>query len=137
MFDDSGQVVVVNGRGGDDGIDLQVTGDAGLRIFQLKYHPDGFPGSLKGRRTAIKKSFRRAMAHHPAEWTLVVPCTLTASERAFVDNLADTLPMEISVLDRSDLEASFTRDQCGGRGVPAGGMRRLFLLLRRRVRRRA
>lgn len=85
MFDDSGQVVVVNGRGGDGGIDVQVTGDAGLRIFQLKYHPDGFPGSLKGRRTAIKKSFRRTMAHRPVEWTLVVPCTLTVSERAFVD----------------------------------------------------
>lgn len=121
MFDDSGQVVAVNGRGGDGGIDVQVTGDAGLQIFQLKYHPDGFPGSLKGRRAAIKKSFRRAVAHHPAEWTLVVPCTLTVSERTFVDKLADKLPVKVSVLDRSDLdchfavhadlEASFTRDQ--------------------------
>lgn len=67
MFDDSGQVVVVNGRGGDGGIDVQVTGDADLRIFQLTYHPDGFPGSLKDGRTAIKKSFRWAMAHHPVE----------------------------------------------------------------------
>lgn len=58
---------MVNGRGSDGGIDVQVTGDADLRIFQLKYHPDGFPGSLKDRRTAIKKSFRRAMAHHPVE----------------------------------------------------------------------
>ncbi|WP_033287153.1 hypothetical protein [Streptomyces sp. NRRL F-525] len=89
MFDDSRQVVVVNGRGGDGGIDVQVTGDADLRVFQLKYRPDGFPGSLGGRRTAIKKSFRRAMAHHPAEWTLVVPCTPTVSERTFVDKFAD------------------------------------------------
>lgn len=81
----AGRVLVVNARGGDDGIDVQVTTDAGLRIFQLKYHPDGFPGSLKGRRASIKKSFNRALAHNPAEWTLVAPCTLTTSERAFVD----------------------------------------------------
>ncbi|MGW3520585.1 hypothetical protein [Streptomyces hydrogenans] len=120
MFDDRGQVVVVNGRGGDDGIDVKVTTDVGLRIFQLKYHPDGFPGSLKGRRTSIKKSFNRAMAHKPVEWTLVVPCTLTTSERAFVNKLADGKAVKISTLDRSeldshfaihaDLEASFTRD---------------------------
>lgn len=63
MFDDAGPVIVVNGRGGDDGIDVQVTTEVGLRTFQLKYHPDGFPGSLKGRRASIKKSFNRAMAH--------------------------------------------------------------------------
>ncbi|MGW5330896.1 hypothetical protein [Streptomyces sp. NPDC004014] len=120
MFDDSGQVIVVNGRGGDDGIDVQVTTDAGLRIFQLKYHPDGFPGSLRGRRASIKKSFNRAMKHIPVEWTLVVPCTLTPSERAFVDKLAVGQSVKVSVMDRSDLdchfavhadlEASFTRD---------------------------
>ncbi|WRZ95663.1 hypothetical protein OHB54_45730 [Streptomyces sp. NBC_01007] len=70
MFDDSGQVIVVNGRGGDDGIDVQVTTEVGPRIFQLKYHPDGFPGSLKGRRASIKKSFNRAMAHKPTERAL-------------------------------------------------------------------
>lgn len=70
MFDDSGRVVVVNGRGGNGGIDVQVTGHAGLWIFQLKYHPDGFPGSLKGRRTAIKKSFGRAPI-----WTAISPRT--------------------------------------------------------------
>ncbi|MFF8534280.1 hypothetical protein ACF07B_20420 [Streptomyces sp. NPDC015532] len=69
MFDDGGPVIVVNGRGGD-GIDLPVTAEVGLRIFQLKCHPDGFPGSLKGRRASINKSFNRAMAHTPVERTL-------------------------------------------------------------------
>ncbi|MFD6551154.1 hypothetical protein [Streptomyces sp. NPDC058398] len=69
MFDDGGPVIVVNGRGGD-GIDLPVTAEVGLRIFQLKCHPDGFPGSLKGRRASIKKSFNRAVAHKPAERAL-------------------------------------------------------------------
>jgi len=122
MFDgSSGRVIAVNGRGGDGGIDVQVTADAGLRIFQLKYFPDGFPGSLKSRRTAIKKSFKRAMQHEPVEWTLVVPCTLTTSERTFVNNLANGQSVTVSVLDRTgldgsfsehaDLEASFTRNQ--------------------------
>ncbi|MFC8668542.1 hypothetical protein [Streptomyces sp. NPDC057199] len=117
----NGGVVAVNGRGGDGGIDVQVTDGTGLRIFQLKYYLDGFPGSLKSRRSAIKKSFTRAMRHEPVEWTLVVPCTLTPSERTFVNKLSNGLPVAVSVLDRSglddgfaehaDLEASFTRDQ--------------------------
>lgn len=116
-----GRVTAVNGRGGDKGIDVQVTTDAGIRIFQLKYHPGGFPGSYRGRRTEIKRSFTRALQHNPVEWTLVVPCTLTPSERAFVDKLADGRTVKVSVMDRPalddgfaahpDLEASFTRDQ--------------------------
>ncbi|MFJ6539933.1 hypothetical protein [Streptomyces sp. NPDC091385] len=119
MYD--GKAIALNGRGGDQGIDVRVSTDAGLRIFQLKYHPDGFPGSHRGRRTAIKKSFLRAMQHDPVEWTLVVPCTLTASERAFVERLAVGRTVKVSVMDRpaldngfaahSSLEATFTRNQ--------------------------
>lgn len=119
MFD--GQAIAVNGRGGDEGIDVKVRSDAGLHIFQLKYHPDGFPGSHRGRRRAIQQSFRRAMQHDPVEWTLVVPCVLTASERSFVDKLSDDRAVKVSVMDRAaldngfavhaDLEATFTRDQ--------------------------
>ncbi|MFD5470953.1 hypothetical protein [Streptomyces sp. NPDC127105] len=119
MYD--GKAIAVNGRGGDQGIDVRVSTDAGLRIFQLKYHPDGFPGSYRGRRTAIKKSFLRATQHDPVEWTLVVPCTLTASERVFVDKLAAGRTVKVSVMDRpalddafavhASLEATFTRDQ--------------------------
>ncbi|GGY18934.1 hypothetical protein GCM10010358_82430 [Streptomyces minutiscleroticus] len=122
MFNGSaGKVIAVNGRGGDDGIDVQVSTDAGIRIFQLKYYPDGFPGSVKGRRSAIKKSFTRAMKHQPVEWTLVVPGTLTPSERSFVDRLAQGHAVTVSVLDRPGLdngfadfpglEATFTRNQ--------------------------
>jgi hypothetical protein len=122
MFNGStGAVIAVNGRGGDDGIDVQVSTDTGIRVFQLKYYPDGFPGSVKGRRAAIKKSFNRAMRHDPVEWTLVVPGTLTPSERSFVDRLAQGHTVAVSVLDRPGLdngfadypglEATFTRDQ--------------------------
>ncbi|MGH1552304.1 hypothetical protein ACRAWF_09705 [Streptomyces sp. L7] len=116
-----GRAIAVNGRGGDKGIDVRVNTEAGLRIFQLKYHPDGFPGSYRGRRTAIKQSFQRAMQHDPVEWTLVVPTTLTPSERAFVDKLAVGRTVKVTVMDQPaldngfashpSLEATFTREQ--------------------------
>jgi hypothetical protein len=61
------------------------------------------------------------MQHDPVEWTLVVPCVLTRSERSFVDRLGDGLAVSVSVKDRAaldngfavhaDLEATYTRDQ--------------------------
>lgn len=121
MFDGrGGPAIPVDGRGGDGGIDVKVVTDAGLQIFQLKYHPDGIAAGYKGRRAAIKKSFERAMRHKPVEWTLVVPCTLSNSDRTFVEGLARGRPVKVSVMDRAaldcgfaahpDLEASFTRD---------------------------
>ncbi|MEU5709866.1 hypothetical protein [Streptomyces flaveolus] len=122
MYDASASVEAVNGRGGDDGIDIKVTHGSRVRIFQLKYYPDGFPTtSHKGRRKSIKQSFARAMGHGPWEWVLVVPCTLTTAEREFVTSLAAGQAVRVGVWDRAkldgllathaDLEASFTRDQ--------------------------
>ncbi|MET7609276.1 hypothetical protein [Streptomyces avermitilis] len=121
MFDGSnGRVTARNGRGGDEGIDVEVATDRGLRIFQLKYYPDGFPGSVRGRRASIKKSFKTALRHQPVEWTLVVPATLTPSERRFLDKLAEGHQVVVSVMDRPaldngfadfpNLEATFTRE---------------------------
>jgi hypothetical protein len=122
LYDAAATVEAVNGRGGDDGIDIKVTSGPRVRTFQLKYYPDGFPtASFKGRRTAIKASFERAMRHAPFEWVLVVPCTLTAAERAYVHALPAGRTVRVRVMDRAelderlavhaDLEASFTRDQ--------------------------
>jgi hypothetical protein len=121
LYDATAEVVPVNGRGGDGGIDIKVTSGARVRIFQLKYYTDGFPTTAKGRRPSIKKSFARAMDHDPYEWTLVVPCTLSHSERAFVEALADGRSVKITIMDRAelddrlathhDLDASFARDQ--------------------------
>ncbi|MGW1878731.1 hypothetical protein [Streptomyces sp. NPDC001975] len=122
MYDATATVEVLNGRGGDDGIDIKVTSGPQVRIFQLKYYPDGFPtASFKGRRTAIKASFERAMLQNPWEWILVVPCTLTAAERAYVNTLPAGRTVRVRVMDRAelddrlavhaDLEASFNRDQ--------------------------
>lgn len=122
MYDASASVEAVNGRGGDAGIDIKVTSGSRVRIFQLKYYPDGFPtGSYKGRRPSVKESFSRAMAHSPWEWVLVVPCTLTTPEREFTASLAAGQGVRVRVWDRAkldglmathaDLEASFTRNQ--------------------------
>ncbi|WP_405764651.1 hypothetical protein OHU34_03620 [Streptomyces sp. NBC_00080] len=122
VYDAAARVEAVNGRGGDNGIDIKVTLGSRVRVFQLKYYPDGFPTtSHKGRRGSIRESFARAMRGAPQEWVLVVPCVLTPAERAFVLSLADGLAVEVEVWDRTklddllavhaDLEASFTRDQ--------------------------
>ncbi|MGA5277880.1 hypothetical protein ACPCKL_29630 [Streptomyces cellulosae] len=122
VYDATAHVEVVNGRGGDDGIDIKVTHGSRVRIFQLKYYPDGFPTTAyKGRRKSIRQSFTRAVHHRPWEWILVVPCTLTTAEREFVTSLAAGQTVRVGVWDRAkldgllathaDLEASFTRNQ--------------------------
>ncbi|MFD8916077.1 hypothetical protein [Streptomyces sp. NPDC059575] len=120
-YDETARVEAVSGRGGDGGIDIKVTQGSRLRIFQLKYYPDGFPAAgFKGRRPSIRKSFERAMRHAPWEWALVVPCTLSPGERDFVMSLAADQAVRVEVWDRAkldclmaahpDLEASFKRD---------------------------
>ncbi|MER6523442.1 hypothetical protein ABT246_42520 [Streptomyces sp. NPDC001553] len=88
LYADRADVKVVNGRGGDGGIDIKVTLPDRVRILQLKCYNDGFQGSYKGRRPSIKKSFKDALVHDPDEWILVVPCTLSPSEDAFVMSLS-------------------------------------------------
>ncbi|MFG3480182.1 hypothetical protein ACGF3K_33905 [Streptomyces sp. NPDC047980] len=105
MYDASAHVEVVNGRGGDDGIDIKVTNGSRMRIFQLKYYLDGFPtASFKGRRKSIKGSFARATKHRPWEWILVAPSTLTTAERKFVTSLAAGQSVRIQVWDRAQLD---------------------------------
>ncbi|MFE9687764.1 hypothetical protein [Streptomyces sp. NPDC006285] len=101
MYDPAAHVEAVNGRGGDDGIDIKVTQDSQVHVFQLKYYPDGFPTTAhKGRRTSIRQSFARAMRCGSQEWVLMVPCVLTAHERQFVMSLA----VEVEVWHRAKLD---------------------------------
>ncbi|MHA6764042.1 hypothetical protein [Streptacidiphilus sp. PAMC 29251] len=121
MYDATATVRALDGRGGDGGIDIDVVQGGRLRIFQLKYYPDGFPTSARGRRRSVENSFKRAMEHDPYEWTLVVPCNLTASEDAFVRDLGAGRSVKISVLGvaaldsrlaaHPDLAAYFTRKE--------------------------
>ena len=98
-------VRAVNGRGGDDGIDIEILRNGVLRILQLKYFPEGFSGGFRDtRRRQIKESFERALVHQPAEWSLVVPCVLTNSEDKYVKSLRGKRRMRVSSVDRDELD---------------------------------
>lgn len=99
----------VDGRGGDGGIDIDVREFRGgriIRIYQLKYFPEGFSnGFSKVRRPQIKKSFNVAQKHDPDEWVLVVPCNLTPGERNFVEDLGSGKRVKIDLLDVTRLNS--------------------------------
>jgi hypothetical protein len=99
-------VRAVNGVGGDEGIDIEITLDGGrLWILQLKYFPEGFSSVWRARRTQITRSFKRAMKHAPAKWTLVVPRVCSNPEDRFVKNLnGGKKPPVITVIDRDELD---------------------------------
>ncbi|MFJ8043849.1 hypothetical protein ACIRBX_25435 [Kitasatospora sp. NPDC096147] len=104
-YAEADEVRPIDGRGGDGGRDFEVVQGGRRRIFQLKYYPDGFPSStFKKRRASIQSSFDRAMELQPLQWTLVVPCNLTASERKFIDGLAAGRPVKVSVMGRAELD---------------------------------
>lgn len=110
----AGQVRAINGRGGDNGIDIRIEHGNQLNIMQLKYFPDGFSGGwAKTRRRQIKDSFDTAQQHQPDEWTLVVPATLTESEELYVKGLAaglETHGPRISIVGRTDLDSWLADD---------------------------
>lgn len=99
-------VRAVNGIGGDDGIDIEVTFEGGrLWILQLKYFPEGFSSVWRQRRTQISRSFKTASTHSPAKWTLVVPRVCSNPENRFVKNLnGGKKPPVITIMDRDDLD---------------------------------
>ena len=82
-----------DGRGGDGGRDfvVELAPDAPepLRIFQLKFYPDGFRTSRQSRRRKVSESFDRALEHEPDVWSLVVPAKLTPGDHEFVRDLAE------------------------------------------------
>ena len=97
---------VLDGRGGDGGIDVEVvTNDGRRRIFPLKYFPrdSRADGATAG---AHRSRSQKALEHSPDEWTLVVPRVLTASEDKFVKGLnGGQEPPTISVVARDELDS--------------------------------
>lgn len=85
------KVTAVDGRGGDGGIDLDVTvrktGQL-ITIYQLKHFPEGFSGAwAKARKPQIQKSYAAAVKHDPEKWVLVMPRNFSPKERSFVTAL--------------------------------------------------
>ncbi|WP_157224340.1 hypothetical protein [Nocardia paucivorans] len=105
-YRDADSVIPVNGRGGDGGIDLEVRQGERLRIFQLKYFPEGFSGGFrKTRREQIRRSYNKVLKEEPYEWVLVVPNNLTPTERTFVKGLVKGAEApRWRVIDRTGLD---------------------------------
>jgi len=115
----------LSGRGGDDGIDVEIrvkATNALIHTFQLKYFPGGFSGGNSARRSQIKKSMLRAIsAELPPVWTLVVPTNPTARERIAVKGMRGGArvvirfmgPAELDGLlaKHPDIETRFTSDR--------------------------
>jgi hypothetical protein len=104
----------VNGRGGDDGIDIHIRRDGKLTIVQLKCFPEGFSNGFRPRRQQILDSFKSALQHDPDEWHLVVPTTLTNDERRYVVGLPSrqrpklTKP-DVRIVDQAGLDGLASR----------------------------
>ncbi len=115
----------IDGRGGDGGRDIVTTQGNRVRIFQLKYFPEGFSGGFRTRKGQIHSSFKDAMAWKPYEWILVTPSNLTPQERTYVlsQQTAEYTPPKMRVWGRAelderlaahpDLERSFLREDHG------------------------
>lgn len=83
------EVDVIDGRGGDEGKDVEVIRADGTRlVYQLKFFPEGFSGPFIKRRQQIKDSFERILADPPNVWVLVTPHKFTKSEWAYKGKLS-------------------------------------------------
>ncbi|MFM9431966.1 hypothetical protein [Arthrobacter sp. MP_2.3] len=96
----------INGRGGDGGIDIDVkvarTGQL-TEILQLKWFPQGFSAKYADRKRQIEKSFKSALVHDPAVWTLVVPANLTIPERKKIYALKKDRKIHIKLIGVTEL----------------------------------
>ncbi|MFJ2620693.1 hypothetical protein [Glutamicibacter sp. NPDC087344] len=107
-------VVVLDGRGGDGGIDIAVYTNGELeKIFQLKYFPEGFSGGFRSTRgKQIRKSFTAAWTNHaPPQWILVYPANPTRGELKFAKDLSIGKDVEISIMGIAQLDAELARHQ--------------------------
>lgn len=97
------RVDVIRGAGGDTGIDVVVWLEGrAVRIYQLKYFPEGFTGEFrKGRRPQVKDSFDTAWKNHtPSEWILVMPPDPHINERNYVAGLAEGKEVDVEIWGR-------------------------------------
>ncbi|WP_345311062.1 hypothetical protein, partial [Kocuria gwangalliensis] len=88
------RVIVPDPRGGDEGIDLLIIDPDKTWLYQQKYFPQGFSGSMRDtRRKQIRGSFDQAMRLEPRPdvWVLVVPHNLNTGERKFIQALPDRI----------------------------------------------
>ena len=107
VHESAGHPVVINGRGGDKGIDVAVwDGNNVSIVYQLKYYPQGFTGgNKKSREPKVRESFETAWKHHtPSEWVLVMPPNPHLEEKSFVDGLPGDRPVKVDIWGQAKLD---------------------------------
>ncbi|MFF1768432.1 hypothetical protein [Streptomyces sp. NPDC058249] len=78
------EVQRIDGAGGDGGRDVQVPLSSGLVIYEVK----SFTGRLSdSRKSQIKRSLKKAAAHKPKQWHLVMPLDVTPNELEWYNGL--------------------------------------------------
>ncbi|MFP3714233.1 hypothetical protein [Puerhibacterium sp. TATVAM-FAB25] len=118
-----GAAQAIDGRGGDEGIDVDVTEPDGTisTIYQLKYFPEGFSGGFRDvRRKQILSSFKAAMEHGPDSWVLVVPRNPTTNERKWIRKLKGTHKVRVEILGRDGLDHMLVQAPDIRRALTAG-----------------
>lgn len=102
--------MAIDGRGGDGGIDIDVRANATnqiVRIYQLKFFPEGFSGGFAtARRKQIRKSLDAALeTETPPMWVLVVPRKVTIQERKAVLGMRKGRKVVIRFVGPPELDA--------------------------------
>lgn len=100
---------VLDGRGGDKGIDVAVREDEKITtIYQLKHFREGFSGAWrKARGKQVRESFDSAWAnhhHHLLKWVLVMPKNPTGGEEEFVRALGSDKAVQVDVWGQGKLD---------------------------------
>jgi len=98
----------LDGRGGDGGVDIDVTVKSTgklVRIYQLKFFPEGFSGLWRGRQTQIKRSFKSAAKLKPETWIFVAPRNFTTGERKFLRELTKGTGIRLGRIGRVELDS--------------------------------
>lgn len=96
----------IDGSGGDGGRDVQIAGEDGLVIYQLKSQTGRMDRS---RRQQVASSLVSASQHSPAKWFLVVPIDPTPGEREWFNRLVEPLGFECRWLGKTWLDSEMAQ----------------------------
>lgn len=101
----------IDGRGGDDGVDILAQGpDGEYVVYQLKFFPEGI--AISNRKAQVRRSLKKAAISHPqmTDWVLVIPCSLTLPQTQWLRDLPhDKTTARVTFWDESQLDALLTQ----------------------------
>lgn len=96
----------IDGIGGDDGQDVQLTLADGVHAFEIKSHT----GRIRSnRRRQVERSLARAVLLSPESWTLLVPLDPNPTELKWFEQLQKATPFPISWRGRTWLDTELAK----------------------------